>query len=112
MGEESVDSILPPMPNNATANSRASSLRLGSSNFGASSSMTWAPGVPEIIEDKLISDGGWKVHPGALVFLYRRRPLHGDARQQTRGLNISTRFIPTTPSTLPTGALTGCNVRA
>jgi hypothetical protein len=27
--------------------------------------ITWAPGRPEIIEDELISDGGWKARPGA-----------------------------------------------
>jgi hypothetical protein len=34
--------------------------------------LTWAPGLPTIIADKLISDGGWFPRPGCRVFnLYR-----------------------------------------
>jgi hypothetical protein len=34
--------------------------------------MTWTPGDPELIRDKLIKDGGWFEHKGARVFnLYR-----------------------------------------
>ena len=34
--------------------------------------MTWAPGEPMLIEDRLISDGGWIERPGCTVFnLYR-----------------------------------------
>jgi hypothetical protein len=34
--------------------------------------MTWAPGLPLVIEDRLILDGGWTKNPGAAVFnLYR-----------------------------------------
>src|SRR5262245_61883336 len=34
--------------------------------------MTWAPGLPMLIEDRLISDGGWIVKPGCRTFnLYR-----------------------------------------
>lgn len=44
---------------------------------------TWVPGEPEIIEDRLITDGGWKVRPGAHgLNLYRPPALvHGDAMQ-------------------------------
>jgi hypothetical protein len=42
--------------------------------------MTWAPGEPTIIADRLIAEGGWLAHPGASCFnLYlppKRR--HGD----------------------------------
>jgi Family of unknown function (DUF5906) len=39
--------------------------------------MTWAPGLPLIVGDKLILEGGWIDHPGANVFnLYR--PPQGD----------------------------------
>lgn len=44
--------------------------------------MTWVPGEPTAITDRLISDGGWFERPGCSVFnLYRPpiiRPLHGD----------------------------------
>jgi hypothetical protein len=34
--------------------------------------MTWAPGQPTLIEDRLISEGGWIVKPGCRMFnLYR-----------------------------------------
>jgi hypothetical protein len=34
--------------------------------------MTWAPGEPQLIRDKLITKGGWIAHNGAVVFnLYR-----------------------------------------
>ena len=36
--------------------------------------MTWAPGKPMLIKDRLISDGGWIERPGCTVFnLYARR---------------------------------------
>ena len=44
--------------------------------------MTWVPGEPQIIHDRLISDGGWFSRPGCAVFnLYRPptiRPCCGD----------------------------------
>jgi hypothetical protein len=42
--------------------------------------MTWIPGLPQIIRDKLVSDGGWIDRPGVTVLnLYRpSQPLHGD----------------------------------
>ena len=30
--------------------------------------LTWWPGYPQIIKDKLINEGGWIDHPGATVF--------------------------------------------
>ena len=45
--------------------------------------ITWAPGLPQFILDRLISDGGWIEHEGVTVLnLYRPpRPLQGDATQ-------------------------------
>ena len=36
--------------------------------------MTWAPGLPELIPDQLISEGGWIEHAGAGVYNLYRRP--------------------------------------
>ena len=36
--------------------------------------MTWAPGLPEVIHDKLVSDGGWIDHEGASTFNLYRAP--------------------------------------
>jgi hypothetical protein len=45
--------------------------------------MTWAPGLPMLIRDRHISEGGWFDHPGATCFnLYRPPTLkHGDSMQ-------------------------------
>ena len=45
--------------------------------------MTWAPGEPELIGDRLIAEGGWIGRPGTSVFnLYRPpRPVPGDPGQ-------------------------------
>ena len=43
-------------------------------NNRAIAQMTWAPGEPKIIEDKLIDEGGWFDHPGAKVFNNYRPP--------------------------------------
>jgi Family of unknown function (DUF5906) len=42
--------------------------------------MTWAPGLPQLIRDRLVSDGGWVERAGVTVLnLYRPpQPLHGD----------------------------------
>jgi hypothetical protein len=48
--------------------------------------MTWAPGLPMIIEDRLISEGGWIERNGVRCFnLYRPSSLaHGDPDQAGR----------------------------
>jgi hypothetical protein len=45
--------------------------------------MTWAPGLPLLIENKLIDTGGWIVHYGCTCFNQYRPPTlrHGDANQ-------------------------------
>jgi hypothetical protein len=51
--------------------------------FRAVDQATWAPGLPQVIEDKLISDGGWFGRTGSRTFnLYRPptiKPQVGDA---------------------------------
>jgi hypothetical protein len=44
--------------------------------------MTWAPGEPMLIENRLISEGGWIEHRGVRCFNLYRPPMleHGDAR--------------------------------
>jgi hypothetical protein len=48
--------------------------------------MTWAPGLPEVIRDRLVSDGGWRDHEGASTYnLYKPPTLKsGDAKLATR----------------------------
>jgi hypothetical protein len=43
--------------------------------YRAVEQMTWAPGEPLEIKDKLIADGGWIVRPGCTVFNLYRPPI-------------------------------------
>ncbi len=54
----------------------------------AADQMTWMPGEPMIIEDRLVSGGGWIVREGCRCFnLYRApNPILGNAEQATRWL--------------------------
>ncbi len=51
--------------------------------------MTWAPGLPEIIEDRLLYEGGWLDHHGVRCFNQYRTPtiIPGDARRADRWLD-------------------------
>jgi hypothetical protein len=51
--------------------------------------MTWAPGQPMLIEDRLISEGGWIVKPGCRIFnLYRPPNIRlGDSKRIEPWLN-------------------------
>jgi len=51
--------------------------------------MTWAPGLPMIIRDKLILEGGWIDHRGATVFNLYRPPdfFNGDPAQASKWLD-------------------------
>jgi hypothetical protein len=44
--------------------------------------MTWIPGEPMIVADRLVSEGGWIERPGCKVFNLYRPPtlIRGDAR--------------------------------
>jgi hypothetical protein len=58
--------------------------------------MTWAPGMPMIVRDRLIHDGGWIDHPGVSVFNQYRPPLvlPGDAREAERWLEHVRKVYP------------------
>ena len=57
--------------------------------------MTWAPGLPTLIEDKLISDGGWIERPGCTVFnLYRAPSLKPKAGNIAPWLNLVRNVFP------------------
>jgi hypothetical protein len=59
--------------------------------------MTWAPGQPMVIHDRLISDGGWIERPGCSVFnLYRAsRITLGDPDKADPWLNLVRKVFPT-----------------
>jgi hypothetical protein len=53
--------------------------------YRAINGVTWAPGEPEVIRDRVIVDGAWFAKPGTVVYnLYRApSPSRGDPRQAT-----------------------------
>jgi hypothetical protein len=59
--------------------------------------MTWAPGQPMLIKDRLVSHGGWIERPGAQCFnLYRGPQLaFGDATQAGPWIEHLARIYPT-----------------
>lgn len=58
--------------------------------------LTWAPGEGQVVEDRLISDGGWIERPGCSVFnLYRPSMAYsGDAAQAGPWLEHIQRIYP------------------
>ena len=57
--------------------------------------MTWAPGKPMLIRDRLISDGGWIERPGCAVFnLYRPPAISPKAGDVSPWLNLVKKVFP------------------
>ena len=57
---------------------------------------TWVPGEPEIIEDRLITDGGWHARPGAHAYNLYRPPdiVLGDAAKATPWIEHLNKLYP------------------
>jgi Family of unknown function (DUF5906) len=58
--------------------------------------MTWAPGLPMLIRDRHISEGGWFDHEGATCFNLYRPPTikHGDATKAGRWVDHVKKVYP------------------
>jgi hypothetical protein len=58
--------------------------------------MTWAPGLPMLIHDRLIAEGGWFDRPGANCFNLYRPPTikHGDASKAGRWVDHVRKVYP------------------
>jgi hypothetical protein len=58
--------------------------------------MTWAPGKPRIIADRLVSDGGWIERTGVACFNLYRPPTiqRGDPNQANLWLNLVEQIFP------------------
>ena len=58
--------------------------------------MTWAPGLPMLILDRHISEGGWFDHPGATCFNLYRPPTikHGDPTKAGRWVDHVKKVYP------------------
>lgn len=77
----SVDARLQPWPVDSAYKPQRPSRYLD--EHAAVEQMTWAPGLGEIIEDRVIDAGGWIEHRGCRAFNLYRPPtiVHGDARK-------------------------------
>lgn len=86
---DSVDGILPLIQMPTKRNGKWVMLKPGKwlKQYRRVEQITWCPGLPEIIEDKLIFDGGWQQRPGAHCLNLYRPPQIGAAtlRRQRRG---------------------------
>jgi Family of unknown function (DUF5906) len=58
--------------------------------------MTWSPGLPMLIHDRLISEGGWFDHAGASCFNLYKPPTikHGDATKAGRWVDHVKKVYP------------------
>jgi hypothetical protein len=64
---DSINAILPAIPTGQMRNAKLIAIKPADwlKQSRGVEQMTWAPGMPEIIEGQLISEGGWRDHPGA-----------------------------------------------
>jgi hypothetical protein len=67
----SVNARLPPVPHGDKAIPASAWLDVNA----AVEQMTWAPGEPKLIRDRLIAEGGWITRPGLAVFNLYRPPI-------------------------------------
>jgi hypothetical protein len=58
--------------------------------------MTWAPGLPMLIENRLIAEGGWIERVGVSCFNLYRPPTieHGDATMATKWIDLVKKVYP------------------
>ena len=88
----SVDARVPPQPGD-NGNSIKASTWLSAN--AAVEQMTWAPGEPELIKDRLVSDGGWIERPGCGIYnLYRAPALVPKAGDVTPWLELLHKVYP------------------
>jgi hypothetical protein len=84
---ESVNGVLPTIQTSQKRNGKYLTLKPTSwlRQFRRVEQLTWMPGSPEIIQDRLIFDGGWENRPGVRCFnLYRPpRIILGDSSKAT-----------------------------
>jgi hypothetical protein len=101
----SVDARLPPQPmldetGTPVRNGKGKVIMITASRWleqnQSVEQMTWAPGLPELIEGRLVVDGGWIARPGATCLnLYRPPPMQlGDARKAQRWVDHFRKVYP------------------
>jgi hypothetical protein len=64
---ERINNILPPIPTGGSHNGKLTTVKpaIWLERHRRAVQMSWAPGEPEVIEDKLISESGWREQEGA-----------------------------------------------
>jgi hypothetical protein len=96
----SVNSVLPPVPTGEKRNGKLVVIKATEwlKRYRRAEQITWAPGLPQIIEDRMILEGGWRDHSGAhCLNLYLPPPppvLAGDASLATPWLDHFHRLYP------------------
>jgi DNA polymerase len=101
----SIDARLPPQPmldetGTPVRNAKGKVLMIAASKWleqnQSVEQMTWAPGLPELIEDRLVVDGGWIERPGATCLnLYRPPRIQlGDASKAQRWVGHFHKIYP------------------
>jgi len=76
--------------------------------------MTWAPGFPMQIRDRLIAHGGWIERKGVSCFNLYRPPRASSLAIPAKpdsGVTTSVGFIPTTRATSLSGSRIGCSAQ-
>jgi hypothetical protein len=95
---ENIDKILPMVQMPYKHNGKLVTLKptVWLMRFRRIEQTTWAPGLPEIIEDKLIFEGGWRAQPGAHAYNLYLPPdlVLGDAAQATPWVEHLHRLFP------------------
>lgn len=95
---DNINDILPALPAGYKRNGKQVMLRPAAwlRKYSRVEQMTWAPGLPEIIYDRLLFDGGWQEHQGARCLNTYRPPLPitGDASKATPWLKHARLLYP------------------
>jgi hypothetical protein len=94
----SVDGLLPPIQTGRKRAGKYVVLKPSSwlTQYRRVEQLSWVPGLPEIIEDKLIFDGGWQDRQGGRCLNLYRPPqtVLGDASQATPWVDHLKRLYP------------------
>jgi hypothetical protein len=92
----SVNARIPPVSISEQGKDKTISAAAWLDRNSAVEQMTWAPGKPMIIADRLVSDGGWIERNGVTCFNLYRPPTirHGDPNQADLWLNLVEQIFP------------------
>jgi hypothetical protein len=96
LGIEIVNARIPPAENSENGKEKTISAAAWLDKNRSVEQMTWAPGLPMIIPDRLVSDGGWIEHKDVSCFNLYKPPTiaHGDPNQADLWLNLVEQIFP------------------